>query len=114
MAVTYVVVEGVLATTGTSLLYTAPSTVLMSIVRWGAFVNTDTGTARQAYLYKIPTAGSTNSASMIRVGASGNTIAAGKTETWDTLIFVAPSGRLYHQSDAANAIATHMSIIEVS
>ena len=113
MAVTYKVIEGTLAQSTTTLLYTAPSTVLMAIVRWGAFVNTDTGTARQAYLYKIPTAGSTNSASMVRVGPS-NTIAAGKTETWDTLIFVAPSGLIYHQSDVNNAISTHLSIIEVS
>jgi len=114
MAVNYSVVEGTTVGTTSTLLYTAPSTVLMSIVRSMQLVNTDTVTARQCTIWKIPTAGATNSASMVRAGAAANTIGSGLTEAWDTVIFVAPSGKVYGSSDAASVMAVHMAIVEVS
>lgn len=112
--VTYTTVEGVVLTTSAATLYTAPSTVLMSIVRLILAVNTDNMTARRCELYKLPASGASSSSTMIRVGASNNTIAAGKTEQQDTAIFVAPSGTITGKSDANSSITVHMSVIEVS
>lgn len=113
MAVTYKVVEGTLLTTSAATLYTAPSTVLISIVRSIQICNTDT-TARQVALYIMASGGTAAAANTIRKDSSSNTIAIGTTENWDTQIGIAASGFLQGKADSASVVSVRLLIVEIS
>lgn len=113
MAINYVTLEGVLLTASSATLYTAPSTVLVSIVRSLFVVNSDSSD-RQVQLNKLPPSGSTTTANLLRASSSNNIVAAGKTEAWDVPIPIAPSGILNGKSDSANVVAVHALIVEIS
>lgn len=113
MGLTYKVVEGTLLTATAATLYTAPSTVLVSVIRSMAITNND-ATDRGVALFCCASGGTASVTTCIRSSSSNNAVANGKTELWDTQIFLAPSGFIQGLASVTNVVSVRMAIVEIS
>ena len=113
MALTYATVEGVLLTASAGTIYTAPSTVLVSVVRSIAIANSDTAD-RGVALFLMPSAGTASVTTCIRSSSTANAVGAGTTELWDTQLFIAPSGKLQALASVSSVVSIRLAVVAIS